>query len=284
MLLPFFLSYRQYRYLVIVTIVAMLLVVFWVISRIQPKFILSDYQRYHCTTANSAIPDVFTILMPTSFLAIEFADALCAEASITARFGLVEVNWPSRQSLNSHDLIDGRYKLLWNRHPVLQGLLLHYQQYYQEITHLPDYTLYFLHKHSKPELTAAFFRHKTLGLLEDEGSYSGYQLPLAVLNDAGLASDTITKKVYPDRQSLKQAFIEDRVDIISDAIFGSQKSPLSDSYYGLLIVSDVDSGSWFLYKQDIGLLCSLLQVLSFMQPLSAQFGQADIEKNTACQQ
>jgi hypothetical protein len=246
---------------------------------------LGSYDHYGCEFVAGA-PDkpVFRVMTPVAYFAPELADALCAQAILGAEFSRVDISWPARNSLQTNQLLDAHYQLIWNRAEVLSGLARDYQSIYAEIVRLPRYSVFLIGRQEQPQLTQTYFANKRLGLLSDQQSYSGYQLAMAALARAGISLTAEQLRLYPDRLSQYQALLRGDVDVISGLPYNERGEPIPPESL-LLIADKVSSGGWFLHRhlQSNAMRCAVIKALESQSAMLAKIGKAEVE-NEGCLQ
>ncbi|WP_165857375.1 hypothetical protein [Marinobacter sp. JSM 1782161] len=228
---------------------------------------LGPYDHYRCDTGAEQGGRDFRILTTTNYLAPALADHLCQSGWLADRFGGVDISWQPRALLDTRDLADQRYDLLWNRHRVLRGLLANVDQYYERLLQTPTYSVYWLSRTDKPQLTADYFADKRVGLIQDSQSQSSFQQPVGQLRQAGIELAPEQLHFFADRRSLYQAFNTGDVDIISGLKWvGEQAVPPERR---LVIAEGLSTGAWFASRRVLepGARCDLLAALAVMAPI-----------------
>ena len=234
----------------------------------------ADYSVYRCSTTGNPALSSLKVLTITSAGTKKLTDTLCSSPIIAAQYSAVETSWQPRGLLSSKDLLAEQFDLLWSREYHLLGLLPDFYDYYTLLVHSPNYDVYWMSLADKPVRSQAYFASKTLGLLDDSQSRSGFMLPL---NDLRKASITLTdeqKRFYPSRSALYEALKAGKVDIISGILGLEDKTMTQENR--LLIAGNASTGSWFIKSslKNSNLQCELIHavkgMISDFHPLMSQ--------------
>jgi hypothetical protein len=271
----FYLTIRQYNQglaiMALVMLCAVLMLALWPTPTLQ----FSDYNSTACRvdTATQG-PTLSVIGSPMN--AFSLGKQLCANSKLAAHFAQVKVSWPKRTDLTADALISGQYQLLWSRREVLAGALHNLDTYYREILVFPKYPVYFISKNPSFQLDKSFLATQRFGLLTDVNSYSGFQLPVALLQQEGLALTDISYQQYDDWTTLLAAFDKGEITLYSSVLLDQQQrvveNPQQQPLYTLigsevlpehrrLIPGNSNGGSWFLHQSLAAKSCLLQQSL-----------------------
>lgn len=263
-----------------------LLSLFWLTLNHQqhvalPK--LAHFAQYQCqTNASSAAKSKLSILTFTNYFAQEWADDLCRNSLLSEHFSQVLVSWQPRGELTAQDLIEQKFDLLWSRDYVLAGLLPDYADFYRVHSQPPAYSIYWLSQHDKPILSQAYFANKQVGLLRDQHSKSGYQLPLAQLKQAGIELSAEQLIYFEDRRRLQQAFLQQDIDLMPGMRWQNEGQSVTKNHR-LLIAANQTSGAWYIRNNmtsDVS--CEIEQSMQILTPLYQKINPNTVWKPT-CQ-
>ena len=222
----------------------------------------SDYSNYQCTTGSNR-PETFRILTLTVMDSVELANRLCAAPDMQAHYGQVEIVWHTRGFITARDIVEQHYDLFLNRPYLVAGLVPDYERYYRPIITSAPYSVYWLSRTSKPELTPAYFADKRVGLLDDFYSQSFFLLPSGSLRSANIQLNDAQKVLFHDLNSLYSAFETGDVDLITSPDIGSFGNRI-DPLYNLAIEEQAPPISWFI-RRDAGssaLHCTVQNIIS----------------------
>ena len=224
--------------------------------------ITSDYSNYRCSTGTHH-PATFRVLTLTVMDSVELANRLCATPQVQAQYGMVEIVWHTRGFITARDIVEQNYDLFLNRPYLVAGLVPDYERYYRPIITSAPYSVYWISRTSKPELTQAYFAGKRVGLLDDFYSQSFFLLPSGSLRAANIQLNDDQKHLYHDLSSLYNAFENGAVDLITSPDLGAFSSKI-DPLYNLAIEEQAPPISWFI-RRDAGtgeLHCAVQGVIS----------------------
>ncbi|MGF1700484.1 hypothetical protein L4D09_09245 [Photobacterium makurazakiensis] len=229
---------------------------------------LSQYNQVSCVM-NSKGRDSFNILAPSHMLAKSLANQFCQLSELENTFSQITVSWLPRGTLEPAAILEQEYELMWGRKTHLAGLAPQYSDYYQSIKSLPSYDVFFLSHEPLAKLTRDTFISKRIGLLDDNYSQSGFQIPINTFRQLGLSIESLNIKHYQSRKALHHAFSQQEVDIITANSY-SPKLYRYQAPYKLRIASNISSGAWFINKQLISpeLKAIIRQYLDRPLPLS----------------
>ncbi|MDF3123830.1 hypothetical protein [Rheinheimera sp. 1928-s] len=282
--MKFYLTTRQYNQalsvVALLSFCALLMLALWP----TPTLKLNDYDSMECRI-NSASEGAVLSVVGSPVNSLSLGKQLCDKTELAAHFGRVKVSWPKRTELTADALISGQYQLLWSRREVLAGALHNLQDYYSEILIFPKYPVYFVSKQQSFQLSKTFLTQQRFGFLTDVNSYSGFQLPVALLQREGLTLADINYRQYDDWTTLLAAFEQGEITIYSSVLLDKHQQVVQQGadqvLYTLagtevlpeqrqLIPGYSNGGSWFLHKslEDKGCLLqrSLLTLDEMLSP------------------
>lgn len=257
----FYLTTRQYNLglavVALVLVCGLLTVALWPAPRLQ----LTYDGSMECQTGSAAVSVLSVVGSPVNSFSL--GKQLCDKTELAAHFGRVKVSWPKRTELTADALISGHYQLLWSRREVLAGVLHNVQDYYNEILIFPKYPVYFVSKSPSFQLNKTFLTQQRFGFLTDVNSYSGFQLPVALLQREGLTLADIDYQQYDDWTTLLTAFEKGEITIYSSVLLDQNQQVVQNPDHELLytlsgtavlpeqrlvIPGYSNGGSWFLHK------------------------------------
>lgn len=138
---------------------------------------------------------------------------LCQQLPLASLVQQITIHWPDPKTLSATELIDGRYQLIWSRPEQLKAVLHNFDHYYLPLWVYPDYPVYWISAQPMLTFDRAFLAQQHIGLLSDQSSYSGYQLPVASLAHAGLSLKDVQLSFFADRSSLAQAATKGEISL-----------------------------------------------------------------------
>ncbi len=186
---------------------------FFTHQTIEPLTLKQQY-TYRCNVKQPSGKKRFHIYLPTNWQVEVFAEKLCGSLLVGQPFETVTVSWQPREMLNTEQLLNDNYALILNRDYALSGLLPNWDDFYTAILSLPSYQIsWFSHQHNML-LSANSLKNKRIGLLEDKRSESGYLAPMSELKQLGHGLDIAQLVFYPNRESLVNDFMAEKLDII----------------------------------------------------------------------
>ena len=223
----------------------------------------SDYSNYQCTTGANHSGKTFRILTLTVMDAVAVANSLCESPEVQAHFDSVDIIWHTRGFITAQDIVEQKYDLFLNRPYLVAGLVPDYERYYRPLMTSNPYSVYWLSKVSKPELTQAYFADKSVGLMDDFYSQSFFLLPSGSLREANIQLKDEQKKLFHDLSSLYSAFEAGEVDVITSPDLGAFSDKISP-LYNLAIAEQAPPISWFIRREPASeaLHCAVHGVLS----------------------
>ncbi|MEZ5570809.1 MAG: hypothetical protein R3E64_02205 [Halioglobus sp.] len=173
----------------------------------------------------------------------------CQTPALAEHYGSLELRSVHRDHFDLRELYDARYQLILAKPELISsgGRARKDGIGYEMIAQYPDYGSQLVSLQGTPELTAAWMKGKTLGLLDDPNSVSAYQIPKAALHRKGLA-DVPTIIYFRSYRQLYRALFEGEVDIIpallSDEGVGSALK-LPD---GLVLEETIPGPAWYMHR------------------------------------
>ncbi len=210
-----------------------------------PQLYPGQYRFLHCTTASeSADLPLFRVLSVVDNGAQAFARQLCDSSVMGQYYSAVEVHWRPRSELSARDIVEERYDLFWSRDRRVQSLVPNFDQYYQTVARLPDYSVAWFSLQQTPALTPEYFYSHSIGLLEDMQSNSHFLMPLMHLKELGVDLTRTRIRYYPNYHALQQAFWSGDVDLISDSDW-LQEMTGDRPLFRTLIDNHASMGRWY---------------------------------------
>ena len=225
--------------------------------------VASDYSNYECTTGAAQGGRVFRVLTLTVMDSVELANKLCAAPDVQAHFSGVEIVWHTRGFISARDIVEQRYDLFLNRPYLVAGLVPDYERYYRPLLTSSPYSVYWISRTSKPELTQAYFADKRVGLLDDFYSQSFFLLPSGALSAANIQLKDEQKILFHDLSSLYTAFEKGAVDVITSPDLGAFSDKINP-LFNLEIAEQAPPISWFIRREagSTELHCAVQEILS----------------------
>ncbi len=225
--------------------------------------VTSDYSNYQCTTGTHHTDKAFRILTLTVMDSVALANRLCAAPEVQADYARVEIIWHTRGFISARDIVEQHYDLFLNRPYLVAGLVPDYERYYRPLLTSAPYSVYWLARTSKPELTQAYFADKRVGLLDDFYSQSFFLLPSGSLRAANIQLHDDQKILFHDLSSLYSAFEAGAIDVITSPDLGAFSDKI-DPLYNLEIAEQAPPISWFIRREagSSKLHCAVQKILS----------------------
>lgn len=249
--------------LLIASLVLLPAMVFLSQQTIEPV-VLKEQYSYSCKVKNTSGKKHFHIYMPTNWQVEEFAQTLCDTLLAKQSFETVTVSWQPREMLSTEQLLSDNYALFLNRDYALSGLLPNWDDFYTAILSLPSYQISWFSHQDNMQLSANSLKNKRIGLLEDKRSESGYLAPMSELKQFGHGLNNAQLVFYPNRESLVNDFLAEKLDIIpSVGHHGQLKRWPASKTQPLQHVSS--TLSWYLNDQYADLAPSLVTYLQQYQ-------------------
>lgn len=220
-----------------------------------------NYQNYHCDTSNRESDQVLHILDLFMGNTQELVDQLCHQPSITAQYHRVEVSWMHRNEIDLQLIFKQHYQLLLAKPELMSRIQTWQSGEYLDIIRFPDYVSQLLSLQGPPSLSREYFSGKILGLIDDANSLSGYQVPMAALEQAGIGEQDYQLALHPSHYQLHQALRSGEVDVI--ASFSSSVVPSDASHHSLALHKALPGLRWYLQPTllDSAIHCQLLHSL-----------------------
>lgn len=188
----------------------LVMLLLWPAQRL--KIQLSPYVSESCQLG-SAQSSVSLNILGAAVVLQPILPALCQYPPLASVAEQITINWPDVKTLTANDLIEGHYQLIWSRPELLKAVLHNFDHYYQPLWLYPDYPVYWISAQPITALNREFLLSQHIGLLSDQSSYSGYQLPLASLQKAGLSLSEVRHSFYADRSSLALAAAKGEISL-----------------------------------------------------------------------
>lgn len=223
------------------------------------------YNSYHCLTPDSAGTQVRAPLRILDFFHLStrpLADSLCNNPVIAAYYSGVEIIWMHRDQVDLRKLIDQDYELLFAKPELLERIESTAGNSYIPIVHYADYTSQLISLNSHPQLSNEYFRGKTLGLIDDPNSLSGYQIPKNALKQHQIDESTFEIVHYKSHDQLHRALLLGDVDVI--ASFSSlEHSAATSSKRTLNLQERLPGPHWYVLPEllDTAIHCQFEKLL-----------------------
>ncbi len=173
-----------------------------------------NLNQLSCQVDASVGDKTFRIYTPSDWQAEAMAAFFCESVLSGSDFARVELSWKPREHFTSDDLISQRFDLLFSRPRVLNGLAPDTQSLYEETLVLPAYTIYLYGHIPIYQLSSATLYKRSIGLLDDKRSQSGFLVPEIELKKHGVVLNNSETKLFNHRADLVEAFVEKQVDFI----------------------------------------------------------------------
>ncbi|WP_112480040.1 hypothetical protein [Vibrio variabilis] len=173
-----------------------------------------NLSQLSCLVSNASGDKTFRIYTPTDWQANELMSYFCESVLAGDEYARVELSWKPREHINSEDILSQQFDMLFNRPRVLNGLLPDHQAFYEQALILPAYTVYLYAHIPLQNLSSATFYKRSLGLLDDKRSQSGFLIPEIELRKKGITLDNNNTRWFHHRNDLVSAFLSGRVDFI----------------------------------------------------------------------
>ena len=210
-----------------------------------------DYTIRHCAfTASSSGP----VLRVLDAVYMEDLDGVtntwCQAPEIAQHYGSLDLRSVHRDHLDLRELYESRYELVLAKPELMNsgGQAKKDAIGYEMIANYPDYGSQLVSLQGTPELTAAWMKGKTLGLLDDPNSVSAYQIPKAALHKSGLAD--VPKIVYfRSYRQLYKALFEREVDIIPAMLSDEGPDSVLRLPPGLILEARIPGPAWYIRRE-----------------------------------
>ncbi|MCD2452398.1 hypothetical protein GO003_018590 [Methylicorpusculum oleiharenae] len=215
------------------------------------KYIQNGYPQY---------PKI-KIFVPSSFIADDLCDRFSSNAALTKNFSSVHAEWNLSALELGQSIFEQRFDLLEVRPDDIDII----NTGYQKIAYFPPYEAYLISIHSMPELNAAYLMGKTLGLLQNINSRSGYRVPINLISKI-IDPKELTIKRYGSHEELRKALENSEVDLIG-SFWGENDIKGRPSWHALEIIKIPNGMSWFLTKRlfdNQEVRCEIINHLEFL--------------------
>jgi len=209
-----------------------------------------DYSIRRCDLGANPNGPVLRILDAVNLEDLDTVNPWCQAAQISRHYGSVELRSVHRDHLDLRELYESRYDLVLAKPELMGGAGRAPKEGigYELIAKYPDYGSQFVSLHGTPELSAAWMKGKTLGLLDDPNSVSAYQIPTAVLKNSGLEAEP--KIVYfRSYRDLYQALFEGRVDMIASILSHEGPDSALQLPPGLILEQNIPGAGWYIRRE-----------------------------------
>ncbi len=210
-----------------------------------------DYSIRRCDFAANPNGPVLRVLDAVYMEDVETVlNTWCHAPELATQFGSLELRSVHRDHLDLRELYESRYELILAKPELMEsgGRARRDGIGYEMLAQYPDYGSQLVSLHGTPELTAAWMKGKTLGLLDDPNSVSAYQIPRAALHKSGLGEEP--KIVYfRSYRQLYKALFEGQVDIIPALL--SEEGPDSALRLppGLVLEETIPGPAWYIHRE-----------------------------------
>jgi hypothetical protein len=243
-----------------------------------------QYNTYECATGGHSSAAVFRILVFAESQAVQHADALCRDQAVQERYGRVHVMWRHRDLSEVRISFDQEFDLLLAKPELVERNDIDLVDHYVPIAVYSDNTSRFVSLESLPELSADYFRGRTLGMLDNPKSVSGHQVPRQALRNAGIDERQLDVRYYETHEDLFYALLDHELDVIATGL------ALPDSHHGsqpllvLPIQGGLKSPRWYLRPSlvDTVLYCHIVSVLQAISASSDHVAARGIKVARGC--
>jgi len=226
---------------------------------------LRDYNLLHCDLAagDAGLP-LLRILDAVYIEELDMLQAWCSTPQLAARFRGIQARSVHRDRVDLRDLYEDRYDLVLAKPELMDSALASGRQgiSYRKLASYPDYGSQLVSLAGTPQLTRAWLEGKTLGMLDDPNSVSGYQIPLSALKNRGLEAvpDIVYYRSY---RQLYEALFTREVDVIPALL--SDEGPTSALQLppGLVLEETLPGPAWYVSEElaQDPLVCRFQQIL-----------------------
>lgn len=209
-----------------------------------------DYTIRRCELVASSGGPVLRVLDAIYMEDLELLNAWCQAPEIARHFGALELRSVHRDNLDLRVLYESRYDLLLAKPELINSLGLAAKEGidYELIAQYPDYGSQLVSLQGVPQLSAAWMKGKTLGLLDDPNSVSSYQIPRAALHRSGLAD--VPKVLYfRSYRELYKALFERKVDVIPALLSSEGSDSALQLPPGLVLEETLRGPAWYLRRE-----------------------------------
>lgn len=205
---------------------------------------LQPINHYQCNVKNSTKQEIFLGLTLSPDIAIEIANSLCKSPALVSRFGTVKIEWRDHGAIDAKEIVEKKFHLLWNRQRVLLGLMPEVEKIYSEISQSPSYSSFWVTRVMLPEFSQDALSKLRIGILDNQKSQTGYLLPMKYLYSSNIEVEELNISKYKSHYALIEAFINNKVDIISTWDESLQERIDFPVSY-IAIKEGISTGSWF---------------------------------------
>lgn len=211
------------------------------------------------------------IFVPSSFIADDLCHRFSSSTALTKNFSSVHTEWNLSALELEQSIFEQRFDLLEVRPENIDII----NAGYRKIAYYPSYEAYLISIHSMPELNAAYLTGKTIGLLQNINSRSGYRVPINLISKIIDPKD-LTIKRYGSHDELRKALENSEVDLIG-SFWGEKDIKERASWYALEIIKIPNGMSWFLTERFFDnqeVRCEIINHLVF---LARKIKEKDVE-------
>jgi hypothetical protein len=212
-----------------------------------------DYNLRRCEFATNPAGPVLRVLDAVYMEDLDTVmNTWCGAPQIARYYGSLELRSVHRDHIDLRDLYESRYNLILAKPELIargdqagkDGIG------YELIAKYPDYGSQLVSMRGTPELTAAWMKGKTLGLLDDPNSVSAYQIPRAALHKSGLTDEPAIVYFRSYRQMYKALFAG-QVDVIPALL--SHEGPDSALRLppGLILEQTIAGPAWYIHRESM---------------------------------
>lgn len=208
--------------------------------------LVQDYDGYRCLTGLTSSGDSFRILDAVYTGDTLLADRLCGNAVFTTTYNSVEVQREQRDAVDLRSIYELSYDLVLSKPELMERANSGDLPGYQLIAKFPAYGSQLVALDGLPRLERSYFAGRTLGLLDDPNSISGYQIPKAALRREGLdgAIDIIYFKTH---RQLFEALYAGTVDVVASIRMQHVPGDAFNLPPGLHLGEGLSGPGWYLH-------------------------------------
>lgn len=210
---------------------------------------LRDYDVQRCDTAVDSNGPVLRVLDAIYMEELDLVNAWCQSPEVARHFGSLELRSVHRDQFDLRDLFESRYDLILAKSEMIRRGDLSGQGSvdYELIAQYPDYGCQLVSLKGTPELSAAWMTGKTLGLLDDPNSVSGYQIPRAALQRGGLVDEP--KIIYfRSHREMYKALFDGKIDIIPALLSNEGADSALQLPPGLVLEETIPGPAWYIHR------------------------------------
>lgn len=184
--------------------------------------------------------------------------------ALARHYGSLRFEWSLQSEARGWQIHEKRYDLLAVRPEEMASAGASVRATYREIALYPAYDVFFIARDGQPEMTSGYLRKRTLGVLDDQHSRSGYRIPLDALRRSGLNLREVVIKKYPSHQDLRGALARREVDLIGS--YWSEHDRRRYPEWKTLRIGGADRGpTWYVdvaIWQNKEVRCALVEALN----------------------